>query len=272
MNIMSIKVAVAQMNCNLGKARRNLQRLATLARKIGKKEADIVCFPELVTTGYSLYARWRDLAEPIPGPSTEQLSRISREFGFYLIAGMPERDAASGNIFNSAVLLSPEGEVEGVYRKVHLWDKERIHFSPGKEFPVFRTQFGIIGVGICYDLEFPESSRAMALKGAELLFFPSAEMKPMERHVDIYLRSRAAENCVFAAFSNRIGREGKTVFFGRSQIVSPTCRTLARITGSEGFAVATINLLSLAKERRFLPYLEQRVPSAYEMPQLAQIG
>jgi len=234
-----------------------------LAQKAGRKGVDVLCFPELVTTGYSLGQKWIDVAELIPGPTTEKLGRIASDLGSYLIAGMSERDSQSGRVFDSAVLIDRGGEVAGVYRKVHLWDEERRFFTPGNEFKVFSTDVGAVGIGICYDLEFPETSRILALGGAEMIFFPAAEMRPFENHVDNFLRSRAAENGVFVCMSNMIGREAQTVFFGHSQIVSPDCRVMARARGSPGLATARLDLRSIARERRRLPYLQQRMPAAY---------
>ncbi len=260
---MGPKVAVVQMDCKLGDVESNMATIEAFARRLAKREADIVCFPELATTGYSLNRRWRDYSEPIPGPTSNRLAWLAREFGFYLICGIAERDSRSKRIFDSAILISSTGDFVGVYRKVHLWATERRFFTPGRRFRVFKTKFGKIGIGICYDLEFPEPARAMALQGAEIIFFSSAQPLPMENHVDTYIRSRAAENCVFVAHSNRIGREGRTVFFGQSQIVSPACRALARKDGGQGFVVAQVDFRSSHRMRRKLPYLQQRVPSAY---------
>lgn len=261
---MLVSVAIAQMNCKLGDVDKNLQRIEKIAQKASTRDPDIVCFPELVTTGYSLNERWRDLAETVPGPSTERLGRISSQSGFCLIAGMPERDPKTNRIYNSAVLLDPDDGVVGVYRKVHLWGSEREYFTAGDRFKTYRTKFGTIGIGICYDLEFPEATRIMAIKGADVVFFPSAEMKPFEKYIETYVRSRAAENCVFVAFANRIGREGETIFFGHSQVVSPACSPLARVASSEGFALARIDLADLSKQRERFPYLMHRVPAVYE--------
>jgi predicted amidohydrolase len=260
---LSIKIATAQIRCKLGDVKANLSKMEKMANAVRKREVDIVCFPELVTCGYSLFEKWIDVAETIPGPTTTKLGRIANELGLYLIAGMSERDQASNRIYNSAVLIGPHGDLVGVYRKVHLWDMERKYFTPGDQFPVFNTRIGTIGMAICYDLEFPESSRIMAIKGAQILFFPSAEMRPFEKQVDIYLQSRASENGVFVVFSNRVGREGKTVFFGRSQIVSPACRVLARVAQTQQVAVASIRLTDISRERKRLPYIKQRVPKVY---------
>ena len=260
------KVAVAQMDCRLGDVESNLVTLGKLAARIGRQGADIVCFPELATTGYSLNARWRRYAETVPGPTSNRLASLANEFGFYLICGIVERDAKSKRIFDSAILLSPAGDLVGVYKKVHLWSNERKYFTPGGQFPVFETKVGRIGMGVCYDLEFPEPARALALQGAEIIFYSSAQPSYFRRHVDTYLRSRAAENCVFVAHSNRTGREGRLTFFGQSQILSPSLRTLARKENGTGFAMTNLNLRSIYRLRtKKLPYLKQRMPGTYRV-------
>jgi 5-aminopentanamidase len=255
------------MKCVMGDSNSNLERIAQLARVVQGKRPDLVCFPELATTGYSLGRRWRTFADPVPGRITDGLGRISAEGGFYVVCGVDELDAESDQIYDSAVLLSPSGKLEGVYRKVHLWDEERKFFAHGTDFPVFGTKLGKIGLGICYDIEFPESSRLMAMKGAKILCFPSAEMSPMEDHVQTYVKSRAMENCVYVAFSNRMGVEGKTNFFGLSQIVSPAAGVLVK-AGKNQVAVADLDLSALRKIEVKLPYLKQRVPEAYSWPTL----
>ncbi len=161
------------------------------------------------------------------------------------------------------ILISPDGKIVGIYRKVHLWDKERKYFVRGSGFPVFDTEFGKIGIGICYDIEFPEAARALAVSGAQILFFPSAEMRPMERYIETYAKSRASENCCFVVFSNRIGSEYKTRFFGRSQIVSPECKVVARAGRGRSFCVTELDLSIIGKLRPKLPYLSQLVPESY---------
>ena len=252
------------MNCKLGKPTTNLKSIRELAERAARSEPHILCFPELATTGYSLNARWRKFSETIPGPTTEHLANIAEEFGFYLVCGIPELNPRSKEIFDSAVLFRPDGNIVGTYRKIHLWKVERRYFTPGKRFQVFNTRVGKIGLSICYDLEFPESARTLALQGAEIIVYSSAQPHPMEAHVDAYVRSRAGENCLFVCHSNRIGREGRTTFFGQSQIVSPECKVLAKLGRQRGVAMARLNLGMIRMlSRSELPYLKERVPSAY---------
>jgi predicted amidohydrolase len=257
-----MKVAVVQPRLKLGRKDANLRTIARETARLAKREVGIACFPELATSGYALYEKWPKFAEPVPGPTTDKLGRVAREHGIHLIFGMPEKGEGEA-IHDSAVLLGPGGDVDGVYRKVHLWDKERVYFTRGDGFQPFRTKFGKIGIGICYDIEFPEAARAMALTGAKLLFFPSAEPSSMRRLMRVYVKSRAAENCVFVAFANYSGKEADLTYLGASQIASPTGDVLAFVKGQVGSAVAELDFKDLDKLRVLLPYLEQRVPSTY---------
>lgn len=262
MDSTTMKVAVAQPPLKLGQKDANLSSISKETAALAKRDVDIVCFPELASTGYALYDKWPKFSEPVPGHTTDALGRVANEHGVHLIFGMPEKGEGR-EIHDSAVLLGPEGDVEGVYRKVHLWDKERIYFTRGDGFKSFQTKFGRIGIGICYDIEFPEAARAMALTGAQLLFFPSAEPSSMRELIPVYAKSRAAENCVFLAFSNMAGAEADLKYLGASQITSPAGKVLALVKGRTGSAVAKVDFKDLDRQRVLLPYLEQRVPSAY---------
>jgi predicted amidohydrolase len=257
-----MRVAVGQPRTKLGQKQYNLQSISAMTRSLARRDVDLACFPELCTTGYALYERWPEFAEPVPGPTTEVLGKAAADAGTYLVFGMPEI-GGGGAIYDSAVLIDPKGEVAGTYRKVHLWDREREFFARGDDFTVFETKHGKLGIGICYDLEFPEAARAMAVGGARLLLFPSAQPRWMDRHIDVYAASRAAENCAFVAFSNLSGREPRLNYLGHSRIVSPGCEIMASVKNRFGAAVADLDFKELRKYKSHLPYLEQRVPSSY---------
>lgn len=261
-----IGVAVAQIDTKLGDVRANLELIRRISSDVKRKNrgVDIVAFPELSTTGYNLGKKWPALAEEVPGGVTDELSRIASENGLYLICGVNERGGKE-NIYDSSVFFDPNGRLVGVYRKVHLWGDERKYFTRGSAFPVFKTDLCTIGMGICYDLEFPEPARIMARKGAELLFFVSAEPTNAQAQVEVYLKSRSSENCVYTAFSNRVGSEGKLSYFGESQVNSPDTRTLAQVKGRERFASAEVDLGALDGYRKLLPYLGELVPEAYSV-------
>ncbi len=262
-------VAAAQINTRLGDVQANLQLIRKLSNKISRKNkgVDIICFPELATTGYALGKKWTQLAEEVPGQITDELAKMASEGGHYLICGVDERGSGEekNKIYDSAVLISPDGKLLGVYRKVHLWGTERKFFTSGRSFPVFKTtRLGTIGIGICYDLEFPEPARIMAQKGAKVVFYPSAQPSNARKQVEIYVRSRACENCIFTVFSNRVGREGRLSFFGESQINSPDTKILALAgRNEEGFVTARLDLRLLERESKLLPYLKELEPQAY---------
>ncbi len=153
-----------------GSSRKNLDEFAGLVREVARKGADIVCLPEGITvvgTGF----KYADVAEPIPGPSTEFLGKLAGEFQIYIVAGLYEREEKA--IFNTSILLDRTGGLLGKYRKVCL-PREEIDggITPGKEYPVFRTDFGQVAMMICWDVHFPEVARELARKGAEVIFLP----------------------------------------------------------------------------------------------------
>jgi predicted amidohydrolase len=213
--------------------------------------ADLVVFPEASLQGYPPLAspgNLRDVldtayatAEPLDGPRVARLSEAARNFGVHVIFGMTERGSRPGVVFNSSVLIGPTG-VLGAYRKVHVGIHEQVIWSRGREWPVFDTPFGRIGMLICYDQVFPESCRELMLRGADLVVMPTAwSLRPDETSPEsslsveqylLYGRARAAENCIWFISSNFTGRLGNSTFFGHSQVIDPLGRVIAD-TGSK---------------------------------------
>ena len=235
---------------------RMVQRYAEAARALG---VNILCFPEYCLVGYEL-GTMAERAEPIPGPSTDYLQKVCAHTGVTIIAGTSE--IANKQLYNTAVMVGPSGLL-GKYRKTHLWPPEAAVFQAGTGLPVFSTPLCTIGIGICYDMEFPETARALTLKGAEILFYPSADMSPYDDKHDLYTRARAQENGVYVVNANPVGHAGGNTFFGRSQVVAPTGEVLARAGPSPALLIVDIDLSRVEEEREAMGYLSNRRPLSF---------
>lgn len=210
---------------------------------MARARADLYVLPELAFSGYNFVSpkEVRARAEPAEGPSARWARDFCRSTGAHVLYGFPER--AGGGIHNAAALVGPRG-VRGVYRKIHLFGKEKAFFRPGgAPAPVWRIGSVRVGVMICFDWFFPEVARGLALRGAEVLLHPSNLVLP---HAPAAMITRCLENRVFAATANRVGREngaaGPLTFIGRSQIVSPRGERLARLGPARpGVVVAALD-------------------------------
>jgi predicted amidohydrolase len=237
-----MRVAVVQTNPNFGEVKSNLESALTLMESV---EADLYVLPELFNTGYNFIdvEEVKELSEEASGPTFQTIQRFAADRSTYLVYGFAEK---ADRFYNSAALVGPEGLV-GVYRKVHLFDRENIYFAPGNlGFPVFDLPFGKIGIMICFDWIYPESARTLALKGAQVVAHPSNLVLP---HCPDAMVTRCLENRVFAATADRIGRENRggvdLRYIGKSEIISPGGKILKRL-GSDESAIA-VEEVSLAE-------------------------
>lgn len=250
-----MKVAAVQMNCILGDRDANLEKAKALIEHAVKNNAQLVVLPELFNTGYRVEDRDMELAEPIPGPTTEWMGNIASQHQLYMIGAILERGESEGLVYDTAVLVGPDG-VEGAYRKTHLWDQENVRFTKGDQYPVFQTPYGKIGLQICYEIGFPEGSRILSLKGADILIYPSAFGMPRLYAWDLATRARALENGAFLIAANRSGTEkSETVFAGHSRIVDPLGRVMTETAKEDDVIMAEIDLQLVANQRRTIPYL-----------------
>jgi predicted amidohydrolase len=234
-------VACAQIAATPNAVTENLEKVeAWLERAVKENEADLVLFPETITTGFSPGMEagelW-DLVDTIPGRATEPIARAARNLGVHVVLPTYERGPERGVVYNSAALINPQGEVVGVYRKTHLFPTERLSgggwSTPGTEAPVFETELGSIGMIICYDGDFPELARVLAVKGAEVIMRPAALLRSFEIW-EMTNRARAYDNHVYMVACNTIGPDAEgNYYFGHSQIVSPIAQVLAQARGTE---------------------------------------
>ena len=268
-----ITVAVVQMHPQLGKVEDNLIAMGRFIDKIGtEQKVDLIVFPELATTGYELGLRFTDVAERVPGASVNLLAQRAADHSTHVVFGMVTKEKVESVIYNAAVVIGPDGELLGEYRKVHLPGEERLAFRPGFRLPVFETTFGQIGVLLGWDLAFPEVARSMALDGADLLCVcanwghtPAEQRGASVEEWRTYLHARALENALYVAGSNRTGEEYSYQFPGDSRVVGPRGETCVFIDGEieDAYAVATIDLDAVRRTREELQLSQCRVPQAY---------
>ena len=257
----------------------NLARAVHDIKKAAQKGARIVCLPELFKTRYfpqSKNSEYFVFAEKIPGPATERFARLARLLHVVLIVPLFEKNGR-GVYYNTAVVIDADGAILGSYRKAHIpYDPlfyEKYYFKPGNSgFPVFKTRFAPIGVLICYDQWFPEPARALALAGAEIIFYPTAiGWKPEDRanvgrfHSawETVQRGHAISNGVYVAAANRAGVEGKLKFWGGSFAAGPFGEVIARAGDKAKIVTADCDLGAIKKTRRGWPFFRDRRPGLY---------
>jgi predicted amidohydrolase len=231
---MTWKIAAVQMDCRLGDCPHNLQRIRTELRQAAGEGARLVVFPECALGGYGFDSKeeaWPH-AEPVPGPSTETLADDCRRLGAWAVVGMLERDEATGRLYNTAALIGPAG-VTATYRKIHLpcLGVDRFTAPGDRPFAVHDLGGLRVGINICYDGSFPESSRVLALLGADLIVLPTNWPPAARRNPQFVVQTRALENHVYYAAVNRVGEEAGFRFIGLSRIVDCNGDLLA---GSDG--------------------------------------
>lgn len=248
-----VTIALAQLASEGGAKRENMERGAAMIRSAAARGADIICLPELFYGGYFLPPdRMQQASEPVDGPFVQELSALAKEAGIAIIAGYSEATEISGRIYNSAVFVGKDGAVIGNMRKVYLWGDEKKAFRSGDQFPVFDTPLGKIGLMICYDAEFPEPARIMALKGAELVFVPSVWSMGAQRRWEVDLSGNALFNLMFVAGVNSVN-EGCC---GLSQIVGPDGVVRATAKGrEEELVMCEVDLEEIGRVRARIPYM-----------------
>ena len=217
-----VRIAGVQMDVAIGKPQENLDRMLEHLQTSAAAGAKLTVFPECALTGYCFDSREEALpfAEPLPGPSCEQLAETCASLGVYAVIGMLE--AAEGRLFNAAVLVGPQGVVAG-YRKIHLPFLGIDRFTDPGDRPFAVHDIGAlrVGINICYDSSFPEAARVMSLAGADLIALPTNFPPGAECTVEHTIHARAMENNVYYACVNRIGSERGFDFIGGSKICDP---------------------------------------------------
>ena len=279
---MNVTVAATQMACGWDR-QENIRTAERLVREAKGKGAQIVLLQELFETPYFCQDQKREmfaLAAPLDeNPAVLHFQKLAAELEVVLPVSFFER--ANNAHYNSIAILDADGKRLGVYRKSHIPDgpgyREKFYFNPGDTgFKVWKTRYARIGTGICWDQWFPEAARAMALKGAEILFYPTAiGSEPQDANIDskehwqTVMRGHAGANLMPLVSSNRIGREAMTdsqiTFYGSSFIAGPQGQLLAEAPrDKEAVITASLDLEKIRAERASWGLFRDRRPDLYE--------
>src|SRR6266498_1904838 len=271
----NITLGLVQMSCD-EKPAANLKKAVARITEAAGRGAQIICLQELFRSRY--FCQKEDvelfnLAETIPGDTTEKLSKVARQKKVVIVASLFERRTA-GIYHNTAVIIDTDGKIVGIYRKMHIPDDplyyEKFYFTPGDlGFQSHDTKFGKIGALVCWDQWFPEAARLMALSGAQFLFYPTAigwlpnEKKEMRRAQhsawETIQRAHAIANGVYVAVVNRVGHEGKLNFWGQSGVADPFGRIIAKASSDkEEVLIVNCDLDKIDETRQNWPFLRDR--------------
>jgi len=285
------RVGLLQMQCSPDPDE-NLEKAITQVREVAKRGAQVICLPELFRTQYFCQredADLFDLAEPIPGPTTEALAKVARKEKVAVVASVFEK-RAPGIYHNTAVTIDADGATRGIYRKMHIPDDplyyEKFYFTPGDlGFKAFDTRFGRVGTLVCWDQWYPEGARLTALQGAHVLLYPTAiGWHPAEKaqfgesQHDAWRtiqRAHAIANGVYVAVVNRVGHETGNIrgnqaagpgleFWGGSFFCDPFGKVLSEASHErEEILIGEIDLKALEDVRRNWPFLRDRRIDSY---------
>ena len=287
-----ITIATVQMKPDLGEVEDNLVKMSNFISEIASKQkVDLILFPELVTSGYELGVKFTQVAQHIPGPTSNLIAQRAQELGVYIAFGMVGKERVESILYDAAVLVGPDGELIGEYNKTHLKGEERLAFREGYKLPVFETEFGLLGFLLGSDLAYPEVARSLVLDGAELLCVLGSWEKADIDEWTTLIKARAYENACYVAGANRVGEDVTLTFGGESLIVGPRGKVFANLPGeepvkakdsdgkaeadakkkddkpatqpNEGYCLASIDLDAIRKHREDRQTLQNRQPPIY---------
>jgi len=284
-----VKVSLVQFEPEWLAPQKNLERMRTIAESEAKKGSELILFPELANTGYVTPAgrgmppsfddkttatdfavRYIEAAEPIPGPTTEALGEVASKHGVFIVVGICQlHPTVPATLYNSAVLIGPSG-VLGIHHKMHIPFMEKHFFYPGNTAEVYHTELGNIGMTVCYDGRFPELTRILALKGAEIvcsiwnLPWTSNEVLAGTDCLKHIAYTRSVENGIYYLACNRSGTEGDAKFKGHSAAVSPKGDIIAS-SESEDEEILAADLFNeeILKFRAQVTVFQDRKPDLY---------
>lgn len=276
-----VRLALIQAACS-DSAQANVDKALDAAKRAAGQGAQIVCLQELFAGRYPCQSEEHsrfELAESIPGPTSERMSQTARELGIVLTGSIFER-RSHGLYHNTAVVFDVDGAMTGLYRKMHIPDDplyyEKFYFAPGDTgFTVAKTKFATLGVGVCWDQWYPEAARLFALRGAEILLYPTAigwipddkAAYGTSQHVawETMMRSHAIANGLYVGAANRVGLESGLEFWGASFAFDPYGNLLHRAShADEEIVIVDCDLSSIDTARTHWPFFRDRRIDAYQ--------
>jgi omega-amidase len=261
-----MKIAAAQISCALGDLEANVEKLRAFATRAKGSGAELVVFPEMIDTGYSMSVIQKH-AHPWSEGALPEIRKLAKELSLSIVAGISEREGDS--IFNAQVFMSREGEPVAKYRKTHLVTAapldERVCLSAGDEFVTCRSKEFRLGLSICYDLRFPEMCRTLVVThGANVIANSSAWPFVRVQHLRVLALARAIENATYVVIANRVGTDDGVTFCGSSVIVDPYGAILSAASADrEELIYAEISQDVIADVRKRIPVFDHRRDDLY---------
>lgn len=257
-----LRVALVQQDTVWQNPAANLARARGFVEQAARAGARVAVFPELFTLGFTMAPE--PFAEPLPGPTTEAVAVLSREFGLFLVGSCVE--AHTPHPRNAAFVTAPDGALIAAYRKIHpfSYGEEHQHYTGGSDCPLFEVDGIPCGLQICYDLRFPEPFRSLAARGAEVVFVPANW--PVRRIAawSTLLAARAIENQMAVCGTNRVGRDGAGLDYPGASAIHDAFGTAVATGGEvEGLVVGDLDLAALRAWRGRFPALQDRRPEVY---------
>lgn len=267
---MKLIVSVAQIAVATSKPQLNLQKSETLIAEAAQRKSDMICFPEMWTTGFNW--EYNKTIAREHEKVVEQLADMAKRYNIWINGSMLSLND-DGKVSNASILFNSKGEKIAIYRKAHLFSllHEDKHIAPGGSLCVVDTPWGLVGLSICYDIRFPEVFRTYALRGVKIVFSPMAFPYPRLQHWKILVRARAIENQMFIVGTNQVGSEdfgqdGVVTYFGDSVIIDPWGEAVVEADEKhEALLTATIDVDKVDEIRNKMKVLQDRRPNLYEL-------
>lgn len=255
----TLNIALGQITLVDGDIDKNKKTIENLMEEVNRHKIDMVCFPELSLTGYGFDAIKDVKTSNI---TREFFSQLSKKYKIAIVAGIS--NCCEGKLYDSAAVWDEKGNLIYIHNKIHLWAQERSFFESGNALEVIEYKGWQLGIAVCADVAFPEVSRILALKKAEILIFPSEWAKPYDDLWTLMLRARAAENQVYVVGVNRTGEGLYSHYCGCSMIVDPSGNINKQfMNDNQGVLVAEVNKKYIIERRKEIPWLNYRVPGIY---------